>query len=427
MIQKNLSERELLRELETSSLSLLMSDDMKKEDGRAPIELRGAINIHVYPSSLRNESRILKIVKTLQRAKVFDSIVVVGKWEPGVEAITFLGGGSYFHRISPLFSDKKGTIFRIIKVIVWHIRVLLAYGGNRKVVCVNCHSLPVLPLCVVLKFLSGCKLIYDTHELETEVIRSRGVVRVFYKAIERLLIRYCDKVSVVNKEISSWYENEYGISAPVVVENMPVSPRAVDVVRGTALRDYAGITDDDVLFIYQGLFSKGRGIEKLISVFSGFHVRLHLIFLGYGPLEQVVRKAADQYPCIHFHPAVPPELLSEYTASADVGIALIENLCKSYYLCLPNKLYEYVMCGVPVIASDFPVMSRVVQDLRCGWLTEPDEDSLRILIEALSFDDIEIMSRNAKKARGKIGWHLQENNVLAIYESCGFHPIKESS
>ncbi len=398
---------------------------MKKVVGGKSIDLSGSVNIHIYPSNLRNESRILKIVRTLQCAKIFDTIVVLGKWDPDVEPITFLGGNAYLHRISPLFSNKKGIIFRAVKVIIWHIRVLSAYGGNRKVVCINCHSLPVLPLCVILKLLSGGKLIYDTHELETEVIKSQGVVRVVYKALERLFIRYCDKVSVVNQEISSWYENEYDIPAPVVVENMPVSPGTVEIPRSTVLRDYVGIKDDDVLFIYQGLLSKGRGIEKLIAVFSGFQARMHLIFLGYGPMEQVVRNAADKYPCIHFHPAVSPELLSEYTASADVGIALIENLCMSYYLCLPNKLYEYVMCGIPVIASDFPVMSRVIKNLRCGWLAEPDESSLRALIQALSIEDIKIMSRHAKEARGKLGWHLQEGGLMAIYESCGFHPITE--
>jgi hypothetical protein len=74
---------------------------------------------------------------------------------------------------------------------------------------------------------------------------------------------------------------------------------------------------------------------------------------------------------------VSPKLLKESTADADVGVVLIENTCLSYYLCAPNKLFEYAVCGLAAVVSDFPEMAKFVDAHDCGWKIEPTSEALR--------------------------------------------------
>ena len=72
-------------------------------------------------------------------------------------------------------------------------------------------------------------------------------------------------------------------------------------------------------------------------------------------------------------PPVPTGEVVRWAAGADVGLALIQNVSLSYFLSLPNKLFEYVAAGLPVVASDFPDLRRVVEERGLGTVCRPDD------------------------------------------------------
>lgn len=376
------------------------------------------LNIHIYPSAFLNETRILKIVRSLRRASVFSNIVVIALWKEGLPRQEVLESGIEVIRVAPVIGARLvGKLGRVIKVLGWYIGVLLALK-SRRVTCFNCHSLPVLPLSVVVKWWKGCVLIYDPHELETETAGLCGVRQRIARTLERGLIGFADAVCLVNRSIAEWYAARYHIKQVWVVRNVPYRSEQ-DPVRTGALRKAVGLSSEAQIFLYQGLLAPGRGVSLLIDAFARMPDR-HLVFMGYGELEGRIREAAAQHANIHFITAVPPAQVKDYTVDADVGISLIENVCMSYYLCLPNKLFEYTVCGVPAVVSDFPEMSRFVNEYDCGWKVTPDSQALRRLVQSLTTAELAAKRANTRGSDRLYCWQEEEKILLAMYQALGF-------
>jgi len=113
---------------------------------------------------------------------------------------------------------------------------------------------------------------------------------------------------------------------------------------------------------------------------------------------------------------VPTDVLLNYTSSADVGIALIKNTCLSYNFCMPNKLFEYAMVGLPVIVSNVKEMSEFVKKHQMGVVVKDDAvASLNEAIERLLSMDLTVLKQNAKKAALDNSWEHQEKKMQIIY------------
>ena len=323
------------------------------------------VNLHVCHSTFLYASRILKITKTLTDHGVFDKILILARWEPGLANCEDLDPCRQVRRVPTCIHQRLGSVGKLLALIEWSIRVIWLVRGMR-VDCVNCHSLPVLPLCVTIAWMKRSRLIYDTHELETETMSTAGIRRWFAKWIERGLIARADEVVVVGDRIAEWYRSNYRLSNVHVVKNVPYCQHGI-LQRTSRLREFAGLENSDILFLYQGLIDQGRGVELLLNAFRDAPKDRHIVFMGYGSLVESVKVFAQRYPNIHFHPAVQPQELPIYTSSADVGLSIIENVSLSYYYCVPNKVFEYLCCGVPMIVSDFPEMAALVDAEKCGW------------------------------------------------------------
>ncbi|WKZ19221.1 MAG: glycosyltransferase [Candidatus Jettenia sp. CY-1] len=374
------------------------------------------INVHIYPSPFKNESRILKITKTLADTKIFDKIYIIATWEDGLPEIEFIESNREVIRIQrKLNNAKRGNFWKIFRTLEWSWKIIRIFHG-KKIRCINCHSLQVLPLCAFLKIFKRSKLIYDTHELETETASSVGFRKILSKIIERLFMPFIDEIIVVNEHIAEWYQNAYNLKKVWIVKNVPYNKGEPE--RTVILKNTYNIKKNDILFLYQGLIGYGRGIETLLKIFSKLDSDRHIVFLGYGDLDIVERivEYSKQYPNIHYHPAVKPDEISHYTASADVGLSLIENVCLSYYLCLPNKLFEYMSCGIPVIVSDFPGMSKFIDKYGCGWKIPLEAHAIISLIHEITQDVLNEKREKTKEARKYFGWHLEEPTLLKVYK-----------
>jgi glycosyltransferase involved in cell wall biosynthesis len=376
------------------------------------------LNVHIYPSPIRNESRILKITKSLVAGGVFEHVLIVGTWEPGLPETERLDSNRAVLRVRTRSLKTKGTAARTLMICEWACRVIGQLKGEA-ISCINCHSLSTLPLCVMLKKLKGSKLVYDTHELETEVMGSRGMRRLLLKMLERFLIHGVDETVTVNESIASWYRNAYELESVSVVRNMPPEP-ALAPGRTGLLREPLGLGDKEMVFLYQGVIGVGRGIQILLNVFADLGGGKHIVFMGYGGLVDRVREYSGMYSNIHYMPAVPPDVLHDYTADADVGLCVIENLCLSYYLSLPNKVFEYLNAGLPVVVSRFPEMVRYGEHSGCGWAVSASERNVHALIQTLEPEDITRKRDAVARIRGVHTWESQEEALLSVYRRLGY-------
>ncbi|MCB2206545.1 glycosyltransferase [bacterium] len=222
-----------------------------------------------------------------------------------------------------------------------------------------------LPLAARLARKSGAKLVYDARELYRAIaaLEGREVTQRFWTLLEKRYARRADAVLTVNAAIAEVLAAEY---SPVhVFHNYP--DRRVEK-RTALLRTEFGIPENIPVLLSQGGLQKGRGALLCVRALAELP-SVALVFLGDGPLAAEIESTAHELGIadrVHIKSAVPSREVLEWTASADLGLCMIENLGRSYYLSLPNKLFEYIAAGVPVLGSDFPEIGRVLRDSGTG-------------------------------------------------------------
>lgn len=345
---------------------------------------------------------------------LFDHIYVGAIWDEGLAEHEELDGRRTVWRVPLRTRRLPGIIGKLLRFLEWYIRLFLRFR-NEGLTFINCHSLSVLPLGVLFRLCCGCRIIYDTHELETETQASSGIRKRLAKIVERVLIGNAEAVIVVNESIAAWYRDAYGLKEVHVVRNIPY-PRSFSGGMTSRLREAFRIDHRSLVFLCQGILDVGRGITILLEAFERLPLDRHVVFLGNGPMEEDVRLRALRHPNIHHHPAVPPYELLEYTAGADVGISLIENVCLSYYYSLPNKVFEYLMSGVPVIVSDFPEMARLVDGTGCGWKSSVDPLCFADLVGSLTREEIKTRAEAARQSSKMFSWQTEEATLIEIYK-----------
>ena len=282
------------------------------------------INLHIYQSSFKYESRILKETKSIASSGVVDKVIIAAIWENGLKEYEKLDNKIEVWRVplkTRIFAG--GSLVKVFQHIEWAFKIFSRFR-NAGIKYVQCHSLSTLPIAVLIKIFARSKIVYDAHELETEKGK-RGIRQKTSKLLERLLIHYTDSIIVVSDSIAEWYKNQYSLKQVYVIKNFPYQENNINEP-SNILKDTFSIQGNEMLYIYQGVLSKGRSIEILLNVFSKVDKKKHIVFMGYGELTNTIKKYDNDFSNIHFHPAVKPEEILNYTKSADVGICLFENI-----------------------------------------------------------------------------------------------------
>lgn len=281
---------------------------------------------------------------------------------------------------------------------------------------IHCNDLYTLPMGVIVKkyYKKDVKIVYDAHEYETEVNGLKGRKKLFKKIMEKLLIKYADRVLTVSNAIADEYVRLYDIQKPALVLN---TPNYKKIEKKNIFREQLGINQNQTIFLYQGALSSGRGIELLLETFKDIEDKNSVIvFMGYGQLEKIILEFSKKHENIYFYPAVSPEVVLDHTCSADFGISMIEDICLSYRYCLPNKMFEYLMAEVPVIVSNLPEMKKLVLDYKVGTVSSQNsinglKDSIK---EAVKLEKVEL-NNNIQKVKEIYNWEEQEKILLKVY------------
>jgi len=376
---------------------------------------RGRV-VHVFLSNGTQESRFAKEAAVVLEEGLFDEVVFVGLHDEGLPLRESFAPGVRVDRV-PLWSRKLrwGVVGYLCKYIEWVLRALARVRRERPRV-VHCHSLPALPVGVAAKALWGAPVLYDAHELETERAALSGGKKAWAKRLERWLIGRVDAFFVVGDAIADWYVRAYGVPRPMVVRNIP---RRASLVRKEAwnLRQRLSLPPEATIFLFLGGLGPHRGIEEILRAFEDVREGRHAVFVGYGPLKDVICRRASEVSNVHYLPPVPPEEVLSVARGADVGLCLIEKISLSYTYSLPNKMFESLLAPIPVIITDLPEQRRIVETFSCGWIWDGNPEELVRLVDQLdpAGDDYAEKRAGAERAARELDWDKEVRCMVEAY------------
>ena len=355
-------------------------------------------------SSIDNDSRVLKEIYSYKKNSFnVTSLSINTKNKFCFESF------SIKHRNNRIFIP--GLSYFILSIKFIH-KILSLSKYNY----LHANDLSTLPFAVLYKlFNPSTILIYDSHEYAINDIPYQSFLSIKTKYIkEWFFIRFTNHVITVSNSISNEYSRLYKNVKSRVVLNCP---NFIEYKKHDIFRDNFSIGSNQKIFLYQGGLSKGRGLEILLDAFSKFNSKDNvLVCMGYGPLETLIKQHAQKYPNIFFQPAVPPDLLLRYTSSADFGISFIEDLCLSYRYCLPNKMFEYLMAGLPIITSNLYEMKHLVETEGLGIVTKENTVlGFKNAIKSILNENYLKLQQNVFSVRNKYCWENQEKILLKIF------------
>jgi glycosyltransferase involved in cell wall biosynthesis len=367
--------------------------------------------LHFTKDTILGPSRILKESYTLLQKCNFKESIVIGLQSNTLPVVETVDSNQHFIRIEFPFKNLKRGLLRTLFKLYNADKAAHNAIVYLKPDLIIAHSLATLTASTKAAKKLRKPVIYDCHELELGTHYSKRLHYYLAVIIERMYIYKVDGVFVSNESIATWYEKKYPGIKPLVVRPLP-DTRWQSNEKSDLFRQSFGIPSSHYIFLYQGIFSTGRRIEQLIEVFKNSAEDRHLVFMGFGELQQQIEDACQQCNRIHFQPSVPPSIVLKYTSSADVSICGVENTCLHNYMSLPNKLIESILAGVPSLVPNGVEMVKHSVEIGCGWVHGESTDDILNLVNSLSRDEISVASKNCELQRSKLTWESQEASIV---------------
>jgi glycosyltransferase involved in cell wall biosynthesis len=261
----------------------------------------------------------------------------------------------------------------------------------------HANDLDTLEICGSVASSRNAKLVYDSHELWLESSRylhaTNAFNRIRLRNIERHYASRADAVIAVTPGRGELMRRMYpSIKKLEIVENAP--EKLIDLPPRGKLRSLIGVGPEAVIALYQGVICPERGLEELLGAAELVRNPLvKFVIIGMDAWNGTLQKTASDMGLnqrVVFLPPVSSEELPGITVDADMGFILFRNTCLNHYYSLPNKLYEYMMAGVPIVSSDFPELRRVIDHAGSGVTVNPDSrNSIAAAVEKLAGDPAE--------------------------------------
>jgi glycosyltransferase involved in cell wall biosynthesis len=313
---------------------------------------------------------------------------------------------------------EKPTVLRfmqfLLKAIPWILR-------QRSDLFISYDYLPLLP-CALKKRISGTPFIYDSIELVAGLnqLENKPFRRFLWMRYESMSVRQAAGVIMVCESDARHLYRVYPfLKQPVVVRNIPVYRS--EAPADDHIREKYHIPEDALLGIYQGMVFEGRGLRTLVRA-TAETGRFFLMIVGEGPLLPELKQLSEQLGItkrVIFTGGVPFEQLYTYTMTADIGFTVITGRGLSYYHALPNKLFEYIQAGKPVIGSNYPEIKKVITGNRIGFCVPPEslQDITQAIHDMLKPENYEQFRKNTEKIRQKYTWQKESKKYLDVVRS----------
>lgn len=317
------------------------------------------------------------------------------------------------HRHKHLFN--KGLLF----YAEYNIR-LFFYLVFTKVDLIFANDLDTLLAAYLAAKMKKIRLIYDTHEYFTgtpELI-NRPAVQKVWKAIEKRIFPKLETIITVNESIAELYKKEYNKDLSVV-RNIPLS-YTPDRIK---TRAELGLPENKKIIIIQGTgINKDRGAEEACKMMSYLNDVI-LLIIGGGDvipdLKKIIKEKKLESKIIMKN-KMPFSELRQYTLNADLGLAIDKNTNPNYFFALPNKLFDFIHAGIPVLSSRLKEISNIIDRYDIGYYIETHDPRHIATVVSSIFADEETYQKkklNTNNAKSKLCWETEEECLLKSIQS----------
>lgn len=413
------------------------------------MRLDGASVVMLVRTSFANDSRVQKEAASLARRGC--AVKVIALWEPGLRRREVVDGVEVVRPPSRLLRSlsrrmgigrklaasgvrKEGlkhearrwfyAVIASLDAAIFGLQAIREVWRTKSPAVVHAHDFNVLPAAWLLSRLTRARLVYDSHELHQFSVSMQVRPRLWRAAcrwIECLAVRSADAVITVNEACAKAIARVHRTRRPLVLYNAPALADRNTAPRG-GIRAMIGAARDERVAVYCGGLSPNRGIEQAIRAISHL-AGVKLALLGYGEtsyLESLRRfaeknNAADR---VYFVPPVPPSQVSSVMREADVSLVLIQDVGLSYHFSTPNKLFESLHAGLPIVGSDLPEIRRVLRKFGCGVPVAANSPAaIAAAMEEILADRVlrARLTEGARTAALHLNWEIEEAKLVGTY------------
>lgn len=308
---------------------------------------------------------------------------------------------------------EKGPVF----YAEYNTRLFFYLLANRSDLLVSNDLDTLLPNFLVSR-LFRIPLVYDSHEYFTETpeLVGRPCVQGIWKRIEKWIVPKLKDCITVNQSIADLFKKLYRVDFQVV-RNIPARKDYEAILS----RKEIGLPEEKKIVLMQGAgINIQRGAEEAVEAVK-YTDGVVLVIVGGGdvlPLlkNQVIASGLEEK--VKFIPKQVPEKLFFYTANADLGLAIDKDTNINYRLSLPNKLFDYIHAGIPVLVSPLPEIKRIVDQYQVGDFIEshdPQHIASRIMVMLSDEKRIATWKHNLKAATGELNWETEKQVLVKIF------------
>ncbi len=308
-------------------------------------------------SDLSTDQRVLKVAKSCFENN-FD-VFLIGRLKSDSKTLSL----PYRHKRFRLIFNRGFAFYA-----GFNIRLFLELLFVKADILLS-NDTDTLPANYLVSKIRKKKLIFDAHELFPEVpeLVGRAFVKKFWEYTENLIFPHLKYSYTVCQSIANYYQLKYKIDMQVV-RNIPYQ-RKPETVKAVSK------SNERKIILYQGAVNVGRGLEWVIDAMPKVNNAV-LMIIGDGDIKNLLITKVSEMKLeskVVFVDKMLPDELNQYTSAADIGLCLLENKGLSYYYALPNRIFDYINAGIPVLASNFPEIKGIVETFKTGILTDQYE------------------------------------------------------
>ena len=346
------------------------------------------------------------------------------------QAFSALDWGYHVHIIAlktpdtPAIEKLKGIHIRRLRCRFWRggpLKFIIfnwkAFGYllRQRTNIIHAHDLWVLPAAVFAARIKRIPVVYDAHEYYRGllVFQKKSLAGLLWKWVEKRLIGHVQALITINSHHAQLYQRAYPGVKVKVIKNVP---------RRSEIPAPLPRSQRKSVIIYQGLFRPGRGLEYIIPAMAKLPEG-ELWLVGHGELEDVLRRQVHQYQIVQrvkFWGFQPYSQMLAITTQAMAGIALFTGDHLNYQFASPNKFFEYIQAGTPVIATDIPTFRQFISRYSVGYLipesrisTELPQIMQRLLTDSHLWESYHQQCLQAAK---EWNWETEAPHLQSLYK-----------